>query len=44
MRNFSSPCQGFSLNVCAAIADANSLPKAEASSMFAGQAVPVVDP
>ena len=34
-RNFSFPCQGFSLNVCAAIADANSLPKAEASSMFA---------
>ena len=33
-RNFSFPCQGFSLNVCAAIADANSLPKAEASSMF----------
>ena len=35
VRNFSFPCQGFSLNVCAAIADANSLPKAEASSMFA---------
>ena len=35
VRNFCFPCQGFSLNVCAAIADANSLPKAEASSMFA---------